>query len=240
MSWFREAIIETGRLPLFLCFVAFVVTFLTTRMITRLIRSGRGPFKDNVSASGLHVHHAVPGVVLLVVGAFVAVGANGQTGWAEFGGVLVGIGTSLVLDEFALILRLDDVYWQEEGRLSVQVVGLALACLGLVLLGFNPVFVDRTDATTTAVSAGVIVIHFLLVFVIVAKGKYLTALFAVFIPPVAVYGAVRLARPRSRWARRRYGDHKLERAVQRAEAFDARYNDRAQRLADFIGGTPDG
>lgn len=240
MSWFSDHIIDTGRLPLFLSFVAFILTFLTTRTITRLIRSGRGPFKDNVSASGLHVHHAVPGVIVLVVGAFIAVGAHGQPGWAELGAVLVGVGTSLVLDEFALLLRLDDVYWQEEGRLSVQVVALACACLGLVLLGVNPVLVDRTDPTTTVVSLMLIALHFGLVAVALAKGKYLTALFAVFIPFVAVFAAARLARPGSRWARRRYDDDKLARAAARAAAFDARYSDRVDRLADFVGGAPNG
>ena len=239
MTWFRELIVDTDRIPLFLCFVAFIATFITTRTITRLIRRGSGPFKDNVSASGLHVHHAVPGVVVLVIGAFVAVGAHGETGWAELGGILVGIGTSLVLDEFALILRLDDVYWQKEGRMSVQVVAVALACLGLVLLGFNPASVEGGDPITTTVSWSLLAIHFALVFMVLAKGKYLTALFAVFIPLIGLYAAVRIARPASRWARRHYDDHKLTRAIERADAFDARYKDRADRLADFVGGAPD-
>lgn len=65
-------------------------------------------------------HHAVPGIVLLVTGAFLAVGAGGQTGWAEAAGVMVGIGTSLVLDEFALILRLEDVYWGRRGEFPLR------------------------------------------------------------------------------------------------------------------------
>ena len=56
---------------------------------------------------------------------------------------MVGVGTSLVLDEFALILRLDDVYWAEEGRISVEMVALTIGCLGLVLIGLNPFRVDR-------------------------------------------------------------------------------------------------
>ena len=79
-AWLEREFIESGRLPLFLCFLAFVLTFLVTRVITRTIRSGRGPFGDNVSPSGLHIHHAVPGVIILVVGAFLAVGAAGATG----------------------------------------------------------------------------------------------------------------------------------------------------------------
>ena len=67
-------VIAAGKLPLGLCFLAFVVTFVFTRTITRLIRDGRGPFRNNVTASGTHVHHAVPGLILLIVGAFTAIG----------------------------------------------------------------------------------------------------------------------------------------------------------------------
>src|SRR6201990_1302959 len=93
--------------PLLVCFAAFVITFLATRTITRMIRAGRGPFHDNVSGSGVHIHHAVPGIVVLTAGAFIAV-ATSATGsaWAIVAALLVGVGTSLVLDEFALILHL--------------------------------------------------------------------------------------------------------------------------------------
>src|SRR5215203_7279405 len=141
-SWFNEEIIRNDRLALFLCFVAFILTFITTRVITRMIRAGRGPFKDNVSSSGLHVHHAVPGVMLLVVGAFVSVGTGSEVPRAEISGVLIGIGTSLVLDEFALILHLQDVYWTDEGRISVEMVSLAFGCIGFAVVGFAPFGVD--------------------------------------------------------------------------------------------------
>ena len=106
--WF-ENVWDRGDLPLLVCFAAFVVTFITTRAITRMIRSGRGPFKNNVSASGVHVHHAVPGVFLLVVGAFTAIVVDLDSPWSIVAGLFVGIGTSLLLDEFALILHLEDV-----------------------------------------------------------------------------------------------------------------------------------
>ena len=69
-SWFQREVVDEGKLPLFLCLVAFLLTFVATRVITRLIRAGKGPFKDNVSEGGLHVHHAVPGMFLLIIGAF--------------------------------------------------------------------------------------------------------------------------------------------------------------------------
>lgn len=65
------------------------------------------------------LHHAVPGLILLIIGALTAVGGPGSLGWLCFAGVCVGIGMSLVLDEFALLLHLQDVYGNGEGQLSV-------------------------------------------------------------------------------------------------------------------------
>lgn len=224
---------------MFLCLLAFVITFAVTRLITRSIRAGRGPFGDNVSASGLHIHHAVPGVIILICGAFLAVGAHGQAGWAEIAGVMVGIGTSLVLDEFALILRLDDVYWSEEGRISVELVALAAACLGLIVIGANPFEFDGSAGVAEAIASLVaIATHLALVLIAVMKGKYPTALVGTFMPGLASIGAIRLARPDSRWARRRYDEHKLERAQARADRFDRRWAPVARFGADIIGGRP--
>jgi hypothetical protein len=117
-NWWHRDIIAAGKLPLMLCFLAFVVTFLLTRTITRMIRDGRGPFHNQVTGSGTHIHHSVPGLILLIVGAFTAVGGPDQIGWRSFAGICVGIGVSLVLDEFALILHLQDVYWSGEGQRS--------------------------------------------------------------------------------------------------------------------------
>src|SRR6202167_3611741 len=122
-SWWHRDIIAAGKLPLMLCFLAFVVTFVTTRAITRMIRDGRGPFR-NVTAGGTHIHHSVPGIILLIIGAFTAIGGPGSLGWMSFAAVAVGTGTSLVLDEFALILHLQDVYSSGERQLSVEAVRL--------------------------------------------------------------------------------------------------------------------
>ena len=136
---------EPGKLPLLLCLGAFVVTFILTRVITRMIRAGIGPFKNNVSESGLHIHHAVPGILLLILGAIMAI-RGPDSPWIEIAGVIIGIGTSLILDEFALILHLEDVYWSDEGRISVELAGLTAACIGFTMLGFSPVGVDDLTA----------------------------------------------------------------------------------------------
>jgi hypothetical protein len=241
ISWFQREIIDNGRLALFLCFLAFVVTFVATRLITRMIRAGRGPFKNNVSDSGVHVHHAVPGVILLSVGAVFAVGSGATAPWAEMAGVLVGIGLSLVLDEFSLILHLDDVYWSQEGRISVEVVSLAFACLGLVVLGVNPFQVEEDDgslpaAARIAIIAAAIVLHFLLVIICLTKGKYKMALIGIFVPILVDVSAIRLARPTSRWAKRRYGPEKMAKATRRAEKWDARFGPITGWLSDLVGG----
>lgn len=90
--WWYRNIVEPGKLPLLLALVSFVLTFLVTRAITRLIRAGKGPFR-NITPGGVHVHHVVPGVVLMVVGASSPLRAAGaasarvsrrcSSGWAS-------------------------------------------------------------------------------------------------------------------------------------------------------------
>jgi hypothetical protein len=225
--------LRSTNIPLFVCFAAFVITFVVTRVITRMIRAGKGPFHDNVSEGGLHVHHAVPGTILLIVGAFMAVGTDSNV-WTIVAAVLVGAGTSLVLDEFALILHLDDVYWSDEGRISVEMVSLAIACLGLVLIGVRPFDVggEGIDVLSAAVTIVLVAVS---IIVCIAKGKYPTALFGAFLPVVSIVGAIRLARPESRWARRRYSPEKVEQASKRAARFDRRWGRYTRWMNEFAG-----
>lgn len=242
-AWWWRNIVEPGKLPIFLCFAAFVATFLATRTITRLIRAGDGPFKDNVTSSGIHVHHAVPGIILLVAGAFLAVGVPDGSPWPEISAVAIGIGTSLVLDEFALILHLKDVYWSDEGRLSVEMVSLAVACLGLLLIGVVPFGVDDqgdAELSVRITTIAVLVVNIGCVVVCVLKGKFKLALFGIFLAPIAYVGAIRLARPTSAWGRRRYRakPHRLDRATRRAARHDARWTPLADRLSNLVAGRP--
>jgi hypothetical protein len=239
-AWWHRDVIAAGKLPLFLCFLAFVVTFAVTRTITRLIRAGRGPFRDRVTASGTHVHHAVPGIALLITGAITAITAN-STLWGCVAAVLIGVGVSLVLDEFALILHLTDVYWSGEGRLSVDMVSLAAACLGLVLIGFSPVGVEDVGSAELAVRlTGVtfVVVHFVLILVCLLKGKYTISLIGLFLTPVALVGAVRIARPTSWWARHRYREGRMARAERRSAEIDRRYLPLLRRWQNLVGGAP--
>lgn len=78
--WWYRNVLEPGKLPLLLALSAFVLAFAVTRVITRMIRAGKGPFR-NVTPGGLHVHHAVPGVILMTVGGFTGIASAGRSGW---------------------------------------------------------------------------------------------------------------------------------------------------------------
>jgi hypothetical protein len=239
-SWWQRDVIAADKLPLMLCFLAFVVTFATTRTITRMIRDGRGPFR-NVTAGGVHIHHSVPGIILLIIGAFTAIGGPDELGWRSFAGVAVGAGMSLVLDEFALILHLQDVYWSGEGQLSVQVVSVTAACLGLTAAGFSPFGVKDADAIEVSLrltATGLVALDGVFALICVLKGKYRTALFGLFLPPLMVIGAVRMARPTSLWARHRYRGKRLERATRRAADFDRRWGPVQTAWDNLVGGKP--
>ncbi|MFJ8790413.1 hypothetical protein [Streptomyces sp. NPDC102462] len=241
--WLDRNIIEPGKLPLLLALAAFVLTFLVTRSITRLIRAGKGPFR-NVSAGGLHIHHAVPGVVLTVIGGFGAV-AGGRHGLgASVSAVVFGIGAGLVLDEFALILHLDDVYWTEEGRKSVEAVVLTAALVGLLLAGFAPFGVNDLSAQELqgrGAALTSVAVNFLFSLVSLSKGKTRTALYGVVVPLIALVGAVRLARPGSPWARRFYRCRPRARArsLVRAYRHDRRWSGPGRAVQNWIAGAPD-
>ncbi|KOV70986.1 hypothetical protein [Streptomyces sp. MMG1121] len=241
--WWERNILEPGKLPLLLALTAFVLTFVITRVITRLIRAGKGPF-GNVKAGGLHIHHVVPGVVLTVVGGFGAVASDRQGVGGVVSAVLFGMGAGLVLDEFALLLHLDDVYWSEEGRKSVEVVVLTAALVGLLLAGFSPFGVNDLSQQELADRSTVIsniAANFLLSLIALSKGKARIAVFGVIVPLVGLVGAVRLARPGSPWARRFYGGRPRARAkaALRAYRHDRRWARPRRALQDWIGGKPD-
>ncbi|MEU1465339.1 hypothetical protein ABZ467_32650 [Streptomyces sp. NPDC005727] len=241
--WWERNILEPGKLPLLLALAAFVLTFVVTRVITRLIRAGKGPF-GNVKAGGLHIHHVVPGVVLTVVGGFgaVASGRNGVGG--AVAAVAFGMGAGLVLDEFALILHLDDVYWTAEGRKSVEAVVVTAALVGLLLAGFVPFGVNDLSEQELQDRGSVIstiAVNFLFALIALSKGKARLAVFGAVVPLVALVGAIRLARPGSLWARRFYGRRPRARAkaALRAYRHDRRWSGPRRAVQDWIGGKPD-
>jgi hypothetical protein len=194
---------------------AFVVTFALTRAVTRLIRSGRGPF-GNVEAGGVHVHHLVPGIFLLLIAGTLEFFLVPHGAWRGAVAAVFAIGAALTLDEYALWLHLDDVYWTDEGRKSVDAVVFA-AGIGLVLLVASDPFAPA-PGESRLVFAGFLAVNLGLAVVAVLKGRFFLGVGGVMIPFLALVAALRLARPGSPWFRWFYrdGSARSARAVKRA------------------------
>jgi hypothetical protein len=123
------AVSRTRENTLFNMLASFTVAFGITRGITWTIRTkgGIGPIKD-VVVGDRHIHHFLPGGILALTAGGVAIGMNGDK-LDKYLAFPFGVGVALVLDESALLLELDDVYWTEEGVLSVQIAFAAIALL---------------------------------------------------------------------------------------------------------------
>ena len=227
-------VVAPGRVPLMWCLIAFILTFFVTRTIVRYIRHNAGndgPRKwwqpRNISGhGGVHIHHMVIGIILVMISGvtMITLAVDGGVGEFTAAAIIFGIGAALVLDEFALILHLQDVYWAEDGRTSVDAVFAAVAVAGLLVMGFNPLsFFDigfwREDnslwARTTVVALALLTLA--LAMVVLAKGKVWTGLIGMFITPLLFIGAIRLSRPHAPWARWFYQDkpRKMRRALER-------------------------
>jgi hypothetical protein len=213
--------------------LSMLLSFGFIRFSTRMIRAEVSWWPGNVTPGGLHIHHLVFGIVFMMVAGFVAFAIQPDSPWFEIGAGLFGIGVGLTLDEFALWLHLEDVYWSEEGRSSVDAVIFAAIIGGGYIVGFTPLDASG-DSTEAIVSSVVLSLAFCAITAL--KGKISAAVIGMFIPPVAWVASVRLARPASWWARRRYalGSGKLG----KAEARKARHDRRLRRFQDLIGGTP--
>jgi hypothetical protein len=139
---YRETLSGTRRERLFLSSVSFFTTFAATRAITHAIRDGVGPF-HNLTVGGRHFHHLVLGIAGLLGAGYLwlievdtAGTAQGtDDGLAKFTSILYGGASALTLDEFALWLDLEDVYWTKQGRASVDAVVLFGGVLSIGLWG---------------------------------------------------------------------------------------------------------
>lgn len=117
---------------------AFIITFALIRLLTYSIHNDLGPFHDIVIGGGsggtIHIHHYMWGLLLIAVCGFLALSLEAAK-WHPFLAVPFGVGLALVLDEFALLLQLKDVYWAAQGRVSVDIAVLVAAVLLLYYLG---------------------------------------------------------------------------------------------------------
>uniref|UniRef100_UPI001C690FBC hypothetical protein n=1 Tax=Pseudonocardia pini TaxID=2758030 RepID=UPI001C690FBC len=228
--WFSETIVDTGRLPLFCFLCAFLVAFLFIRFSVRMIRAQVTWWPGNVTPGGTHIHHMVFGLVMMLISGFalIAVASYDTPVPNIILASVFGVGAALVLDEWALLLHLSDVYWTQEGRSSIDAVFVAFTITCFFLLGIHPLGFqgDFDQLSGAGIEEVVLTIAFfllqlLLAVITLAKGKVWSGLVGLFVAPLLVVSAIRLGRPHSLWARRRYATRprKMDRAVYREKTY---------------------
>jgi hypothetical protein len=224
--------------PMMWMFVAILVTFLVTRIVTRLIRSGSGSGAGlgNVSIGGNHIHHQVFGILIIIGTGIVLVSQQPHGAALAVAATVFGVGVGLTVDEFALWLHLKDVYWAEAGRQSVDAIFCVLVITGVLIGGAN----FLTGSINTAAwwsSVAAIGVNLVLCLICLLKGKVVTGVIGLVVGVVALVGAIRLAKPGSWWAVRRYASR--PRRESRAEhRYNERYTERWNRLRDLVAGAP--
>ena len=154
MAWYDATFVQTGRSPALWALVGFLVTFALVRTITRRIHARQaaraedsGPIKD-VFIGGVHVHHQVWGILLVLVSGLLTFRFRPESPWIDVLALVFGAGAALTLDEFALWFHLDDVYWSTEGRKSIDAILVGAALGGAILLGVSPI--GSTNSTNAA------------------------------------------------------------------------------------------
>jgi len=219
----------------FLVLAGLLGGFLFIRTSARLIRMQVSWWPGNVeTSSGLHIHHLVWGIVTIMASGFLMFSFQPDGLMVDALAIAFGIGCGLTLDEFALWLHLEDVYWTEQGRASVDAVIIAVLIGSLLVVGVAPF--DSGDHGSIWAIVLLISVNVAVTLVVVSKGKLLTAVLGAFIPFVGLIGAIRIAKPTSRWARRRYpdGSAKRRKAVERGRRFEALQDS----FFNIIGGRP--
>ncbi len=240
-DFWNEHILANNRQGVFLVLVGFILSFAFIRMSTRLMRSPKVPWWPGsvVSDSGVHLHHLVFGIVTMMIAGTLGFAAHGESPYAEICGFLFGVGAGLTIDEFALWVYLDDVYWAEEGRSSIDATVIAAAAMGLVVMGVNPLDTGtNSEGWLALIVSGVLLV--LVVAICFFKGRRLHGIIGFFVFPIALYGACRIGKPDSAWARRRYGERKPKKQVKSEGRFpsDRRTERYKNAFRDIVGGKP--
>ena len=232
---YSHYIYRGGREPLFFLLLAFLATFAVVRSYTRLGRLRGWP---SGSIRDIHLHHLVPGILASLASATAIIAFRPGDDSMLLLSSLFGIGAALTLDEFALILHLDDVYWTKEGRSSVEATLMGAAFGFLCLLASLPLSSNPGDDAPHWLAGAVLAVNLSFGLVAFLKGKPKLGTLGIFIPGVSIVGAVRLATPHSLWTHRFYSERKLERASARAAQRERRYGHVRHRIYDLIGGEP--
>ncbi len=242
-DFWNDQLVAHDRQWLFLVLLGFLGSFAFIRMSTRLMRSPRVPWWPGsiVSDGGVHVHHLVFGIVTMMVAGAISFAGFAVSPIYEICALFFGIGIGLTIDEFALWVYLDDVYWAEEGRRSIDATVIAVAFLGLIIVGVRPFDVSGDSAGEVIFTVIALALHLLAVAICFLKHRMLHGMIGFFLPPLAIYGACRIGKPDSGWARRFYGERNPAKQAKAERRFrPGRRTDRfKERVRDAIGGAPE-
>jgi hypothetical protein len=241
-DFWNDQLVGEGKDGLFLVFVGFILSFAFIRMSTRLMRSPRVPWWPGsvVSESGIHVHHLAFGIVAMMIAGAVGFTTLGEQPFTDICAFVFGVGMGLTIDEFALWIYLEDVYWSEEGRSSIDATVIAASAMFLILIGFSP-FSFATGSVTTTIGS---IVGAGLVLAIVAicffKQRVMHGSVGFFVLPIAIYGASRIGKPGSPWARHRYGERRPAKQARAEQRFRPdRHTERFKNaFRDMVGGKP--
>jgi hypothetical protein len=233
----RQFLDDRGQRSGFILLGAFLGAFLFIRTSARMIRSPKfswwpGSVKTK---GGLHLHHLVWGICLMMGSGFLNFVLKPGSPGEEVLAAAFGIGAGLTLDEFALWVRLEDVYWTQQGRISLDAVVVATLLGGMIVLGLAPFDLTNPEGSIGSLVV-VVLVDIVLSTLAILKGKPLLGLVGIFMPLVSLIGAIRLASPTSPWARRRYAPDSKKMAASQSRF--ARVRKRRRWLSDAIGGTP--
>jgi hypothetical protein len=242
LSSFWGNLEENHEQAVFLVLVGFLGSFAFIRMSTRIIRSESVSWwPGNIeSDSGVHLHHLVFGIVTMMVAGTLGFASDGRAPFIEICALGFGIGAGLTIDEYALWVHLEDVYWAEEGRSSVDATVIAASLMLLIVLGVSPVVIDSSTTEALITSIVLTVIAFICVAICFAKGRVLHGTVGIFVAPVAFYGAGRIGKPRSAWARYRYGERRPKKQAKAEDRFarERRTERFKEAFRDIVGGKP--
>jgi hypothetical protein len=237
-DFWNDQIKEHNREGIFLVLLSFELSFLFIRTSARMSRSVSWWPGSVVTDSGVHLHHLVWGICLLMVAGTLSYTLRFESPWWELTAVAFGIGAGLTLDEFALWVYLRDVYWAEQGRKSLDAVAIATVFMALLLVGLRPFEFDQGPAIGVGLSFVVLLTLCVISFL---KERIVYGMLGLFVPIAAVVGAFRLGKPGSPWAKWRYNGRnpgKQRRSQQRFDDARRRANRFKQWLFDLIGGRP--
>ena len=121
--------LDPGQQSALISWLSFTGTFSGVRGVTHAIKAGKGPFR-NLSLGGEHLHHYMWGIGMLAGVGAVALRGDEKLRRHPITAIAYGAGLALIMDEFALLLDLKDVYWARQGRVSVDLAVTGSSVIG--------------------------------------------------------------------------------------------------------------